>query len=255
MFFSFPPGLEIVLTGLIGLVLGSFATAMVARIPEGESWTWTSQKTIKSPERSHCMSCKRRLNPLDLVPLLSYVIQKGACRYCGEKISATYPLIEISTALICLIAYATFTWTQPFLWIVVLSPFLVALMAIDLRHYILPNQLVAIIGVLGLLRLLMDFDLDYCLGAIIYGVSVFVIGQIVGFILKKEALGFGDVKLFSVCGLWLGLSIFPVFLTVCGAMGVVLGIAWKFYTKNQIFPFGPAIIVSFLLLLLTQGLY
>ena len=93
------------------------------------------------------------------------------------------------------------------------------------------------------------------MGAIVYGLFVWGLGKIVALTLKKEALGFGDVKLFAVCGLWLGLTNLPIFLILSGILGVVFGFAWSCYKKQQIFPFGPAIIAAFLLILLTQGVY
>lgn len=95
------------LTGLlVGPVLGSFTTMLAYRLPRGFS-------IVRPP--SHCPSCRARLGPRDLVPLLSWLFSKGACRHCGAKIGARYPLIELAVALPSFLAFVFlgFTWALP----------------------------------------------------------------------------------------------------------------------------------------------
>lgn len=84
---------------VLGLVLGSFYNVVGLRIPEGQS--------IVRP-RSHCPRCKRTLSTLDLVPVLSFVFLKGACRGCGSKISPFYPIMELATGLLFMLAFYQF---------------------------------------------------------------------------------------------------------------------------------------------------
>ena len=251
---ALPVFLQFLMVGILGLCLGSFATAMSARIPEGRSWI----KEKGAAARSACASCKKTLKILNLIPVFSWLIQRGRCSDCHEKISPAYPLIELSTALIVLSAYAVYGWTSEGLLIILMAPFIVALAGIDLKHYILPNQLILILAILGGLRLLIQFPVDlyleYIAGALLFALLIFMIGKIVSILLKKDALGFGDVKLFAVCGLWLGLSNLPIFLVLCGGFGVIIGGMWRLISRKQIFPFGPAIIASFLVLLLGKGM-
>lgn len=251
--------LETLIITSLGLALGSFATAMTARIPEGCSWITDKKEEggdAATATRSACMSCGKILKFYNLIPVFSWLVQKGKCSQCDAKIGISYPLIELATALIAIGAYAAHGWTLETLWITAAAPFLVSLTAIDLKHYILPNQLVAILGGIGILRLLIQFQeafLPYITGALVYSLGLFITGLILSRILKKESLGFGDVKLFAVCGLWLGLSNLPLFLILCGIFGVVLGFIWARINGKQIFPFAPAILLSFLVILLMQG--
>ena len=256
---ALPFTLELSIVAVFGLVLGSFATAMTVRIPEGRSWIIERRGEKRKPSRSACVNCKSSLRFYNLVPLFSWIVQRGKCAQCAHKISISYPLIELSTALICIAAYGVYGGELAALWICLAAPFLVSLFAIDLKHYILPNQLVGILAGIGVIRVFVEFTrpemLNYAIAAILYGGLLFIIGKVVTLVLKKDALGFGDVKLFAVCGLWLGVSSLTIFLILCGALGVVLGVLWQRLSGKKIFPFGPAIIASFLLLLLGQGLF
>ncbi len=92
------------------------------------------------------------------------------------------------------------------------------------------------------------------ISAIIFGGFAFAIRGLGAFILRKEALGMGDVKLFAAIGLWLPVSMLPNFLILAGGIGIVFGIIWRLTQKTNLFPFGPAIIVSFSICFLLKAL-
>jgi len=154
------------------------------------------------------------------------------------------------------------TWfSLPFFLMI---PFLIALMMIDFEHMILPNQLVAIIFALGLVALTMrilsgespDITaslLIYIGGACLFGVFAWALGFIMEKLLKKEALGFGDVKFFAAVGVWVGIPAIGAFCIASGFIGVALALVWKSRTGEAVFPFGPALILSFYTVLLLQG--
>ena len=245
MDFSGIPG--VILSILIGLCFGSFATAMVWRIPRGQSWIATRGKM----EHSACPSCGHRLGFFDLIPIVSWAVLKGRCRYCQAAIGWHYPSIELLTVLLCVFINCAMGITLPSLILMLAIPFLVALIAIDLEYMILPNQLnfilwalgigyVSVIGGIGALS-------QALIASLIYAVLSYVTGWVVGKALKKEAMGFGDVKFFAVAGLWLGITVLPAFLFLSGVAGIVIGLFWKIIWKKEHFPFGPALIVSFFL--------
>ncbi len=249
------------LTIPLGLCLGSFATAMVARIPAGKSWIATSSKA----ERSACPDCGHRLSARDLVPVFSWLFLRGKCRHCGHAIGWQYPAIECATLLMCVAVYAAWGFSAGGIVLMLAVPFIMAMLVIDLRHMILPDQLNVIMFGLGVIFVFfqeeMSFFSSYTLGQFGYafGASALYFGLAYALakggalFLKREALGMGDVKFFAVAGLWLGFMALPDFLLLAGAGGVLLGLIWQFVVKQKLFPFGPALLLAFFLLLLARG--
>lgn len=252
---------------VVGACLGSFSSAMTYRIPRGKSWIFDESNdpsdtvTHRKSGRSRCPTCNHTLSFADLVPVLSWVMQKGLCRYCGARISALYPVVELSSALLCvfIVFFLGIGLTSFLLMLTV--PFMLSLIVIDLRFYKLPSHLVAVVAVLGLIHaslstILLSAPEDGMLGwaghistylfaAAVYAILAFLIGQITGLLMGRASLGFGDVKLFGACGLWLGFGLLPVFLIFAGGFGIILGMVWQKITGKKLFPFGPAIILAF----------
>lgn len=247
--------IESSLVFVIGLLLGSFSTALSYRVPRKMSW---------GAVRSACPSCKTRLGVLQLIPVLSWAFSKGKCSFCKSPISAFYPLSEIVCGLLCLGVYFVYGLNIEGLIVIAAIPFLVSLFLIDIRHMILPNQLVFILLVIGIARLIYystqdvfggieDMAIPYLLGAAVFSFVSWCIGFVMTRILKKDALGMGDVKFFMVSGIWLGLDALGLFMILSGGIGVAFSVVWRVVTGSQKFPFGPALILSFYILLLFQG--
>jgi prepilin signal peptidase PulO-like enzyme (type II secretory pathway) len=228
----------------LGLIFGSFASALAYRIPRDIGWGRT---------RSSCPSCGHALGVRDLVPLFSWVFLRGRCRYCKAPIGLRYPLIEGTTMMLCVVVAMLHGVGVPGLVLMVAMPFLVALLVIDMDHMILPDQLNIILFVLGIFYIFVfdPFRIEIALmGAVLYAGLLWVTGWIMRALLKKEAVGFGDVKFFAVAGLWLGPWMLPFFLCLSGVAGVVFGLIWKSMRRGVVFPFGPALIASFIFFLL-----
>lgn len=245
----------------LGLCLGSFATAMIARIPAGRSWIASSSKA----ERSACLHCGHTLSVVDLVPLFSWLLLRGKCRHCSHAIGWRYPVTECATLLLCLAVYGAWGFSAAGIVLMLALPFIMAMMVIDLEYLILPDQLQIIMFALGIIFIFFQSEtplsLDYTLeiyayafgAAAVYFLLAYGLEKGGMFLLKREALGMGDVKFFSVAGLWLGFTALPAFLLLAGAGGVLLGVIWQFVVKQKRFPFGPALLMAFLLLLLARG--
>lgn len=188
---------------------------------------------------------------------------RGRCRYCNKDIGMSYPLIELAVLLGCLGIYSLHGFTLIALYLYMAVPFLVALCVIDIKQMLLPNRLVAALGVLALLTVMsqvvtQDIALKTALyayggGMALYAALAWFTGFIVSTILKKEALGLGDVKFFAVAGLWLGIQLLPWFYLLSGLFGVVFALLWPRFSAQKTFPFGPALIVSLYVLLLIKG--
>ncbi len=141
-------------------------------------------------------------------------------------------------------------------------PFLAALFVIDMDHMILPDHLTLACaalgaGFIGLLAFESGWQavfMNHILGgAVFFALFAWAMGAVMKLALKKEALGFGDVKFFGMAGLWLGVASLPLFLISAGVMGLLWGLAWGVFKKERLFPFGPALILAFYLCLLAQG--
>ncbi|MGH1404533.1 MAG: prepilin peptidase [Alphaproteobacteria bacterium] len=249
------PVIELALSAVLGLVLGSFSTALIYRVPRRLKW---------GAKRSACPNCKTQLGILDLFPVFSWVFSRGKCRHCNKPISAVYPLIEVVGAFLCAGAYAVFGFGAEMFFVAAAVPVLVSLFVIDLKHMILPNQLVFALMVIGLGRLFYfsisdvfvsvpDLMIPYIVGAVVYAIVPWALGAVLTKVLKKDSLGMGDVKFFFVSGLWLGLSVLPYFMMMSGLLAMMFAVAWRLIVGGEAFPFGPALIASFYGLLLFQG--
>ncbi|MCB9982096.1 MAG: prepilin peptidase [Rhodospirillales bacterium] len=249
---------EFLLFAVLGLVLGSFSSALIHRIPEGQS-------VFAARARSACPHCDHTLGPLDLIPLFSWLLARGHCRYCDANIPLLYPVLELTAAIMAiaiLMFYPAESLLQSLIALATL-PFLLALLIIDIRHKILPNILVAIVFGLGLVNTgyalylhpegFEDIALAHLGGALVYAALAWGLAMIMAKILKKQALGMGDVKFFAVAGVWLGLGSLGAFCILSGFLGILFGAAWQKLKGEVLFPFGPALIVSFFILLLMNG--
>ncbi len=239
----------------LGLVFGSFSTALAHRVPQKLPW---------GAVRSACPSCGAALNFFDLIPVVLWCVFRAKCRHCSSKISCRYPLIELVSVFLCLMIYFVYGFTIESLIFIAAVPILISLFVIDLEYMILPNQLILILVFFGILRLfyfsisggslqLEPLLVPYLLGFVIYAALPWFLGAVLSRVTGKECLGFGDVKFFAASGLWLGLGALPYFMIVAGSVAVLFSLIWRAVTKREVFPFGPALILSFYALLLFQG--
>jgi len=251
-----PEAFFFALTVFLGLCLGSFATAMVYRLPRGIS--------LIAKKRSACPQCGHDLGVRDLVPLLSWICLKGRCRYCGGFVGWRYPLVELLTLVFCLVFYFMYGFTVLGLCLFALSAVLAAIIGIDFAHQIIPDKLnlaVALLGGLAVLvaalasfnppQFLTEKGLEALGGAALYGFFSLGLRQVFLWVMNKEALGLGDVKFFAAAGIWLGLdaTMAAWFMFFSGGFGVFLALFWRKWTGEKVFPFGPALVLAFVAVL------
>ncbi|MEE3185796.1 MAG: prepilin peptidase, partial [Gemmatimonadota bacterium] len=219
------------LAGLVGLMIGSFLNVCTLRWPEDESVAFPG---------SHCPKCGEPIRWYDNVPVLGYVLLRGRCRACREPISLQYPLVELATGLVWagMFSYAGLSFEA--LRGTLLLTILFGIALTDARFYIIPDQfsLGGLVLGLGLAFLPGGIDaLDALIGAIVgFGLlgSVAVVGK---WMLKKDAMGLGDIKMMAMVGAFLGWA--GVLLTVfLGALlGAVIFGPISYKTKKLV-PFG-----------------
>lgn len=219
-----------------GLVVGSFMTVAVYRLPKGES--------VVRP-RSRCPECGAEIGARDNVPVLSWLLLRGRCRRCGERISVIYPLLELVTAgLVVLVAIR-----YPDPWEAVLVAGLLALMPgialIDLRHRIIPNRLTYPALLLFSPVIVMAWSLGGATDPLRAGIGLLLYGGILFLIaLVSGGMGMGDVKLAALIGLVLGsidlrlVGVAAGAAIVFGGLGGLVALAMGRGRKSAI-PFGP----------------
>ncbi len=225
---------------LLGLVLGSFVTAMSARLV-GEN------AQIQGKTRSCCPACGHVLTVRELVPLGSYLWQRGRCRHCHTSIHWRYPVIELVMLLVAAATYARWGIGLDALLALSTATALMILWVADWETYLLPDEgQLALLGMvtlwqwrvpLGWQEMAWGLALSGGVGLLLhYGYYVWK---------KRHGLGFGDVKLLATSGLLLGIWHIPQFLLMSGVAGVVLGLIWRYALgRGQYFPFGPALLFA-----------
>lgn len=227
----------ILLVFLFGLTIGSFLNVCIYRIPKGES--------ISFPP-SHCMGCGTRLKSFDLIPVLSYLLAKGKCRYCGDKISLQYPIIEILNAFIYFLLFYKFGLSLLFIKYSILCSVLLVISIIDYNHKIIPNSINLFLLLYGIIFSIIDFSFNNLtsnlLGLFIGGGLFLLIA-----IITKGAMGGGDIKLVAVLGLLFGLKkiLLIIFLSfIMGAIISILLLLFKIKKRKDYIPFGPFICIG-----------
>lgn len=236
---------------IFGLVLGSFANVLIYRIPGGKSIAATP---------SACPSCGSRLRLLDLVPVISWLMLKGKCRYCKAAVSPRYPLVEILTAAAVTGLFARFGAGIAFLAFTYFLILLIAVLFIDADHRIIPDELV-IAGLAGgfaifIYNIIFPGRLIYGdsnwwtpLAGILSGSGVLFLVAVIGMLVYKtdDAMGMGDVKLFAPIGMFLGwkLCLAALFLSIilAGVTSIILIIV-RIKKKKDTIPFGPFIVAG-----------
>ncbi len=191
-----------VYAGLVGLVVGSFLNVVVHRLPRGQS--------LVRP-RSRCPWCGAPIAARDNLPLLSFLLLRGRCRHCSGPIAWRYPAMELLTAALFIACFERFGLGWEAAGAAVLSALLLALAAIDLEHYLLPDALTLPgIAVGWIFRSLVArpdwFDglLTGFAGALLGGGLLFLVAETWLWLRGEEGMGLGDAKLLAMVGAFLG---------------------------------------------------
>ena len=227
-----------VVSALLGAVFGSFLNCAAWRLGHGES-------VLRG--RSHCTACGHVLGAADLVPILSWLFLRGKCRYCGSWIPARYPLTEAVFAALTVLCLLRFdlSWLCLRNWILLCCLFCLSLT--DLDCMIIPDGCLIIAAAAWVLFLpLTGMGWSGARGgliaALVFGGGLLGLSLVMDRILKRDSLGGGDIKLFAVLGLYLGV-VGTLFMTV---LACILGLLFAALRRGRTagsepFPFGPAI--------------
>ncbi|AOY92683.1 prepilin peptidase [Cupriavidus sp. USMAA2-4] len=254
--------------GLLGLAVGSFLNVVIHRLPRmmehdeanyiaelrGEPLPHPSRYNLAVPG-SACPHCGHTLAPWENIPVLSYLLLRGRCSACHAPIGARYPLVELASGVLSVLAAWHFGPTWQGLAALVLVWMLLALTMIDADTQLLPDQLTQPLLWLGLLL---------NLAGVFASLADAVIGAAAGYLLLwsvywlfklvrgKEGMGYGDFKLMAALGAWFGWQALPALVLLSSVVGLLFGlvrIALRRQHRDTPFPFGPFIAGAGLLVL------
>ena len=214
---------------LIGISIGSFLNVCIYRIPKKEDIVF---------ERSHCMSCGNVLKWYELIPLFSFLVQGGKCRNCKTKLSVQYPLIELLNGLIYVWVFMAKGFQPESILFCICASVLIVISVIDWRTYEIPFGCNIVIGILGIVRVILDLAhwYDYVIG--FFAVSGLFL--IIYWITKGRGIGGGDIKLMAAAGLLLGWQNILLSLMIGSIAGSVIHLAlMKIQGKDRVLAFGP----------------
>lgn len=235
---------------IFGLVLGSFYNVVGCRLPKKES--------IISPS-SHCTKCNHKLTFFELIPFFSYLFLGGKCKSCKQKISLFYPIIELMTGLLFMIAYLKFGFSVNFWILITLTSILAVVVVSDYEYMIICDEVLIIGNVLLLIEIFIGNGTKAVLMSVINGVIAFVIMWLIkllgDFLFKKESMGGGDIKLMFTFGMTLGLmnSVMTIFLA--SFIGLPVSLILLKTKKEHEIAFGPFLSIAALILFITQFNY
>ena len=257
---------------LTGLIFGSFANVVVLRFNTGESLVFGG---------SRCFLCQKRLRWFELLPIVSYIIQRGKCRSCAGAISLQYPLVELASGIIFTYIGSTYgvnyvdnlSRVEPRLWIMWITSaaffwLLLVLSVYDIRHQILPDLLVGAAAIIAFISVIVSakygdsvsilwrLGLHNLIIALAAGAALFLFFWVLWFFSRGRAMGLGDAKLAFAIGVFLGLPNALVAIFLSFWIGAVVGIGWvatrSLIKKRQFdvatlkmpIPFGPFLAVG-----------
>jgi len=234
---------------IFGSLWGSFANVCIYRLPENKN-------VITG--RSSCPNCKNKIPWYDNIPLLSFILLMGKCRLCKKPIDLQYFIVELISAISFVSIYYFFGLTLTALLLLILSIFFIIIFFIDLKHFIIPNELTFPLMIIGFIK---SFDPNLnqtifpnYINSLIGGLVGYSIIWLIIFIYKKirnkEGMGLGDAKLLAVVGFWFGWVSIPFVIFISSVVALILVVPSLINQSRKMsseIPFGPYIIIGCIL--------
>jgi leader peptidase (prepilin peptidase)/N-methyltransferase len=260
-----PLAFWVAMAGVLGLIVGSFLNVVILRLPARMEYFWKRDaremlelqgdgESAPPPDLvrkgSHCPHCKHPLAAWDNIPLLSWLLLRGRCRYCRAPISVQYPLVE----LLCGVASAIVVWkfgpTWPSAAALVFTWVLIAAAGIDFRTQLLPDSMTLPLVWLGLLLALVPMFVplrEAVIGAAAGYLALWAVYWIFKLATGKEGMGYGDFKLFAAAGAWMGYGALLPVIILAALSGSIIGLVMlrvRGQERSMPIPFGPFLAVA-----------
>ncbi|AGA89853.1 prepilin signal peptidase PulO-like peptidase [Thioflavicoccus mobilis 8321] len=260
------PILLLTITGLFGLVIGSFLNVVILRLPQVMQAAWqrdcaelageaaaeaaSGEPLTLSKPPSRCRHCGHRIRFYENIPILSFLVLRGRCSACHEAIGWRYPAIEALTALLSVAVVWHFGPTLAGAAALVLTWGLISLAIIDLETQFLPDAITLPLLWFGLLLSLTGIFADSrsaILGAAIGYLSLWSLFHLFRLATGKEGMGYGDFKLFALFGAWLGWTYLPQIILLSAFSGAIIGVMLilsRGHDRQAPLPFGPYLAIA-----------
>ncbi len=229
--------LELSIVTVFGLMLGSFANALIYRLP---------RKIPFGLSRSACPQCGATIKAFDNIPIISYLILRGKCRSCAIRIPWRYPVVEALHAGVFVWLYFSFGFNLQLAAMAALSSALIVIIFIDLEHMIIPDKLTLPGAIVGLLYSLTPSGIGIAssaIGLLVGGGALYGIAVLGDFIFKKESMGGGDIKMAAMLGAFLGWQRVMLIFVSSAVIGLLVSIVVMAFSpsfrRNRMLPFGP----------------
>ena len=252
-------------SGIVGLCIGSFLNVVIHRLPKMLDRGWRAQCAELSGEpppelprynlitpRSQCPACGHRIAAFENIPVLSFLFLRGRCSACAAPISARYPFIELLTGALTIAAVLRFGVSPTAAAACLLIWSLIALTFIDFDTQLLPDSITLPLLWSGLLANVAGFVpgvslRDAVVGAIAGYVALWTIYWLFKLVRGKEGMGYGDFKLLAALGAWLGWQMLPLIVLLSSFVGALIGIGLVvFRGRDHQIPlaFGPYLAIA-----------
>ncbi len=254
------PGFYYIVVAMTSLLIGSFLNVVIYRLPIMMEREWRAEcnrfLNIENESmnaeafnlmvpRSKCPKCDHKISAFENIPLLSFLILGGKCRGCKSAISIRYPIIELTTCILSVIAAMHFGPGVQSLFAVVMTWTLIVLTMIDFDHQLLPDSITLPFLWLGIICNMFGLYTDIhssLIGAIAGYMILWSVYMAFKLATGKQGMGFGDFKLLAMLGAWLGWQVLPLIIILSSVLGSLVGIGLIIFSghqKNKPIPFGP----------------
>ena len=232
---------------MLGAIFGSFFYVVAYRIPKGESIVYPP---------SHCPNCNHRLEPWELIPVVSFLLQKGRCTSCKQKISWYYPVFESFCGLLFLLSYLSFGLNLELIIVLTFVSMLIIIMVSDYHYMIIPDEVLIFFG----LAILVEKAIIYGINALpmtlldgaISFAAMFLLKIFGDIIFRQESMGGGDIKLLLIFGLMMGWQNALISIVVGSFIGLPISLIAVNLKKTHVVPFGPFLSLGAIVVLLTH---
>ena len=237
----------IILFFILGTIFGSFYMVVAERIPRGES--------IVTPS-SHCDKCKHSLTPIELIPIISYIIQGGKCRVCKTRIPILYPLYELICGLLFALTFMSYGFSYQLIIALTFVSMLLIVVLSDIEYMIISDSVLNVSSILLMLEILFIYDIKTLGISVLNGLIAFAFMYVLrlfgNYIFKKDTMGGGDIKLMFLFGLVLDFKMAILSIFIGSIIGLPISLLLIKNKSNHEIPFGPFLSLGATIILLFQ---